>query len=227
MVQFQLPDEALADLEKLRDFGPDRLEALAFKFEDVEPTPLRPAQLRQVVSEALDVDDEAAHCVVRFLLALYGLRRRRLLDASEVMEGLRYAVSKAGWGEEESKRWDSIQKQLDRLLDIDQVWAVSKALSLAYEYPNLYQSARIITDIRPVFDVSGEMVVGSVVSYTLQVHYDDAHGSHSLSVVMDQEDVDQLGESCERAKRKAGAAKGLMDKAEVPVIVTGEDVNGT
>ncbi len=120
----------------------------------------------------------------------------------------------------------ALESHFAELLLEKSVRTVSKALDLAYEYANLFQDARIVTDIRPIFnDVDDEQmeIEAAVVAFTLRLHYDDRQGNHSLSVALDETDVRTLKYQCERALHKAQLAQGRMrDILGVPTIISGE-----
>ncbi len=230
MVQFRIPAEALTDMEVLRRVGSDKLAQLASAFKAIEPTPLRPKQLRETACTVLGTGEEAegiGQSVVRLLLALYGLLRQRSLNPKSILDGLRDGIGKSDWNEEAKNEWKAVEPQIEELLSIEKVGAVSKALALAYEYANLYESAQIITDIRPVYNEDGSDIQGSIVSYTLRMNYDDAEGNHTLSIAMDEKDIQELMGACERAQKKSQRAKRLMEDVEVPTMITGEHRNGT
>jgi len=218
----------IADLAAIRDLGPERLQRVAAHLEQLEALPLRPQDLHAHVAESLDGDKDAAECVLRPILALYQLIRQRELTIDEVLEALRSGIAAAEptWNENERAAWDAVEPQLRGLFQASAVRTVSKAIDLAYEYANLFQGARIVTDIRPVFnDYEDERIEieGAVVSYTLRLHYDNREGNHSLSIALDEKDVRLLKRQCDRALLKAQFARTKMiSTAGVPAIISGE-----
>ena len=119
-------------------------------------------------------------------------------------------------------RWRIREPELRRLLEHPRIWAIAKTLDLSYDYANLLQDARILTDVRPVFDRDATAIEAAVVSFTLRLRYDGLDGNHSLSIALNQEDVRALGAECERATKKAGVAADLMSRrASVRTIITG------
>ena len=54
--------------------------------------------------------------------------------------------------------------------------------------------------------------------------YDDAEGEHSLSVAVDERDVDLLIKQCERALKKSKTAQAqLKEKAGLDTLIPGAD----
>ena len=116
-----------------------------------------------------------------------------------------------------------IREPFKDLLSLDNVKIVAKALDLHYDYANLFQSARVVTDIRPLFDDDGTKIKAAVVSFTLRLYFDNREGDHSLSLALDEADVQELMKQCERALVKAKTAKSLMERNRMPILVAGDD----
>ena len=120
-------------------------------------------------------------------------------------------------------RWHDAEPLFTELLLSPAVRVVASILDLTYEYENLLQVARVITDVRPVFSDDAKNVEAAVVSHTLRIRYDSTEGNHSISIAMDENDIRDLENQCKRAIQKAQTARGLMaDQAKVPTIIAGE-----
>jgi hypothetical protein len=226
--QIRLIPQQIADLAGIRKLGAERVRSVVEHLRGLEVTPLRPEALQEDFATALGGDTRAAECLLRPILALSQLLRQRELSVGEVLDGLRFAVATAdpAWSDDEVAAWNAVEPHFAELFRAKSVRTVSKALDLAYEHANLFQSARIVTDIRPIFnDVDDEQmeIDAAVVAFTLRLHYDNREGNHSLSVALDEADVRMLKYQCERALHKAELARGRMqDMAGVPTIISGE-----
>jgi len=225
--QIRLMPQQIADLAAIRELGAERVRSVARHLRGLEAQPLRPDVLQREFATALGGDGRAAERLLRPVLALSQLLRQRELNVDEVLEGLRFAIATAdpAWSEEELAAWEAVEPQFADLFQAQAVRMVSKALDLAYEHANLFQGARIVTDIRPIFnDVDDEQmdIDAAVVAFTLRLHYDDREGNHSLSVALDEADVRTLKYQCERALHKAELAQRRMqDMARGPTIIAG------
>lgn len=229
-IRFRIPKEQIPDLETIRDLGADALQRVNDHLGMLESLPLRPAELLANVTEALGGNAEHAESLVRPLLTLNQLIRQRVRTVDGVLEALRNAVFQLpDWTSEEKAAWEGIEPQLRELFQVDAIRTVSKATDLAYDHANLFQGARIVTDIRPVFnDLDDDRLAidGAVVSYTLRLLFDNREGDHSLSIALDEADILVLKEQCERALRKAKIAFERMSQpqmAGIPTVISGED----
>lgn len=182
-------------------------------------------QLRRVIENTLPEQDEYCAALFKQLISLCALRRSRGISSAQAVEGIRFGIrhakEQARWTDEEATAWRQLEPLLANLLSQESVWGCAKANDLAYEYANLFQRARIITDIRPVFNERATAIESAVVSFTLRLYFDNFEGNHSLSIALDENDLQNVKSQCDRALEKARVSKKLMGKCSVPTIIAG------
>lgn len=224
MAQIQLGPDQLRDIEVLRDCDPDVMRVAVDLICQLAPPPLKTSSLFTAVKAAFKEDQSTAESVMRLCLALNGIMRHSRIDAGSVVTSIRSVIEReAKWSAEHLAKWTSVEPFFVRLLGSCAFRVVAKAMDLSYEYANLYRRARILTDIRPLFTSNADAIEAAVISYTLRLRFDSSDGEHELSIAMDEGDVRDLIDQCERALTKAKTARDLMvQKAAVPTIVTGE-----
>jgi hypothetical protein len=190
---------------------------------------MRPKELHHEITQVLEVDkSDAANRIMRPLLALRAIIRQRRLSADEAIEAVHLALESTDppWEPAQLERWRQVAPAFKDLLMSPAVRLVSITLDLMYEHENLLQSARVVTDIRPVFSEDASSIEGSVVSHTLRLRYDSTEGDHSISIAMDEADIRELERQCKRALLKAQTSRTLMtDKAEVQTVISGDGSN--
>lgn len=224
--QIRLGPAQLAELRVLRDLSTERVTAVIEKIEQCDPPPLTSAELGSIFREVFGDDSETADSLLSQVISLASLERQRNLTADDVLNGLLYGIrtSEHPWTEDEVKRWHGIEPELRRLLEHPRVWRVAKALDLSYDFAHLLQEARIVSDIRPIFDRDATQLEAAVVSFTLRLRYDSINGNHGISIAMNHADIESLRDECDRALRKARIASDAMNnKAQVRTIITGSD----
>jgi hypothetical protein len=226
--QIRLHPSQVADLAEIRDTPPDTLTAIADHLQTANPRPMRAKELQQAITRALGGKSEAANRIMRPLLALQAIVRQRRLSADDVIEAVTRALetSDAEWSQQEIEQWRKVEPSFKNLLISPVVRLVSTALDLMYEHENLLQNARVVTDIRPVFSEDVHRVEGLVISHTLRLRYDSTEGDHSISVAMDEIDIQELKRQCERALLKAQTARTLMvERTNLPTVISGDGGN--
>lgn len=205
------PPDQLKDLALLRDTDPKLIDKIVTKLSASDYL-ITPSELRYELRQILDGSDEQTNALARLLLSLYTLLRQRDLEVSDLLEGLSNGIDtgKINWKDEEVKRWNSLLPKTEKLLSLESVQTVVKALDLSYDYANLYQNAKILTDIRPIFNKNADNIEGAVVSFTLRLYYDSLEGPKSISIALDIEDIENMITNSQRAKTKAETAQDFM-----------------
>ena len=105
------------------------------------------------------------------------------------------------------------------ILSVDALDLVARAHNVLLEHSQVYTTARIVTDIRPVF---GEDVLvkplSNVIVHMLSIVYRSAGRRENFVVALDEKDLDQLIDVLERAKTKERTLKELMKNNNIPSI---------
>lgn len=211
-VQLILRKDQLDDLSTFRDLNPKTIKEIVDKLSGADPFPIKPSDLHQLLDQVMPEDHRKTSIILRQLVSLYTLMQQRHLPPRELLEALKYGIDRAEtkWKQTEINRWSKIEPYLTELLSLQAVWNVVKATDLSYDYTNLFQTAKVLTDIRPVFNEKGSSIEGAVIAYTLRLYFDSLEGKKNLSIALDESDVRHLLQTCERALKKAKTAKRFM-----------------
>ncbi|WP_040432991.1 hypothetical protein [Chlorobium ferrooxidans] len=218
--------EQLSDLAVLRDLGPSVILLLVEKLSAPEVLLIKPIQLDQLLLKVFHRKTYEAKAISRLLISIYTLCRQRNLEIKILLEGLLSGIesTESGWTEKQISDWKDLQPHIERLFTINNVKSIVKALDLSYDYANLYQSAKILTDIRPIFDDSATEIQGSVISFTFRLYFDNLEGSKNISIALDVDDIKSLKATCVRALKKAKTAKKFMQNNKISKsFICGED----
>ncbi len=217
--------DQLNDLAVLRDLNPECIDVIIKQLDDVCDL-IRPSDLSQVIRQAIPEMEKSSKVLVKLMISLNTLRRQQGLTTNELLEGISKGIDseESGWTNEEILRWKSRLPEIEKLLFLPSVQTVVKGLDLSYDYANLYQGAKILTDIRPIFDETDCKIEGSVISFILRLYYDGYDGSKNISVALDIDDINKLIDNCKRAIKKAEISKIFMQKNDISkTIISGEN----
>lgn len=119
---------------------------------------------------------------------------------------------------------DTIQSRLKSLFSAGHVALAAKAASLMYEYDNVYTSAKILSDVRPIFNGDLSSIDAGLIIHTLRIHYHTDQATHKdFYVAMDNQDLDQLIDVLTRAKLKAEKLRSTLTSAGIPHLDTNLD----
>jgi hypothetical protein len=135
---------------------------------------------------------------------------------NEVIEDItRIAIENGVFSENEK---ENFKKRFLLLLENKHIYYASKGFSLMREHSNVFLSSRIITDIRPVFDIDlDNEPQAAIIIHKLHVHYQaDKEGDHKdIFLALDSSDLKSLKEAIVRAERKEVSLQGVFKKANV------------
>lgn len=122
-------------------------------------------------------------------------------------------------GDDWSAAKESLCKVLDSIDEDHSILVSAKAHQLAYSHERSLVRSRLITDVRPVFDKSGDNILESVVTHTLAIQYTDGLGQQSMiTFILDTDDIEGLRIACERAVRKAQAVAKQLPTLKATVL---------
>ena|SRR6202043_1823821 len=224
----RLPRQQVEDLKAIAALKIDALKAIVTHLRSLRPSPLQPKQLRDEISSLLPGQDSVADAIIRQMLRFHSLIGQRRLEIDELFSGLEAGIraAKPTWQEVEIAAWKEREQTVRDLFAIDAVRIVAKALDLSYEYANLLRTARIITDLRPVFTLDAKATDGAVISHKLFIRYDNVEGLKTFTMTLDEEDVKTLKRECERALQKTETISLQLGKGSpIRTIIPGRDDN--
>jgi len=204
--QLRLSETQLSDLKLIAELSESQLRSVLAGLSELTSIPMSQEEVRQVFSQAIPNRTSLVDSLVRQVLALAGLQYRSDIPHDELLLALRSSLD-SKLPPESMDAWNRIEPVFGELLRSQSIRTVVKSLELTYDYANLIQSTNVVTDIRPIFDDEAEEVIGSVVSFTLRLSYQNGNNVQSLSFAFDAEDVKRLRDQCIRALRKAETAR--------------------
>jgi hypothetical protein len=210
------PDQ-IKQLLRCAKIDGDKLADLAIYLHNLTNPPLVPDRLLQLIKEQVGNDD--ADILLSQLFSLSMLVRASESTSIEVMKAIRAALD----APQQQEELDAVAPALQSLIDSTPIRLVTKAMELSYDYTNLLRKARILTDIRPLFDEQGDAVEAAVVTHTLRLGYSSECGNHELSVALDLQDVKKLRDQCDRAIKKASSIRDeFVRSTSKPCLISGE-----
>jgi hypothetical protein len=194
---------------------------VAAHLETLEPPALKAGELRDAIEAVLE--PASASVLAEVSIGLGATARHHNLDATALSEALTDELSKK-WNKEELDEWQKIRSPFEDLLNARSVVLIAKAIQLSYDYANFYEKGRILTDIRPLFDEDSLRIPAALVSQVLRIDYVNEEGRHSISLAMDESDVERLRRACERALRKGEACEEVAEKESGIRVVRSEEL---
>lgn len=153
------------------------------------------------------------------LLTLHALHASHGWPLSDIAE----TVSQSAAIDIAPDKRGSLAERVGVLLRFEALRNLAKATELAAEREHLFHTARIITDVRPVFTDNAEDVPpASIVIQTLRIEYFDTNDGRPrvFEASLADEDVRTLQAACERAIAKGTTVRAVVESAGMPEIET-------
>lgn len=209
MPGLSVPRPHRAPLERLYEASTERSSELVMALKALKPfTPIRELadQIRGVWPQ---VTEQQAHAMTLALLSL-AAQRSFESDAEElgrlVSESVDLTIPAEG-----RERFAGL---LCDLVQLEVLRTTSRAIDVMTQQEHVFQGARILTDIRPIFSEDAAVTpAGAVVIQTLRLeHFTDGE-IRTINVSLDEEDLRKLKTTVDRAVAKGQTLKGVIGSA--------------
>jgi hypothetical protein len=109
-----------------------------------------------------------------------------------------------------------LEQRIIRLLSIKPLKLYARASNVQHQYEDLFFGARIISDIRTVFEPDGTKPLGAMIVHNLKItHGQTGQDRHDKFFALDNADLDILLLAIERAKEKTKSLEIIIDEAKL------------
>lgn len=211
-MKLAIPASQKESIKQLIDLPEDKWKSLLQALEVAEPT-ISARLMTEHIAPEVDLSVDQLRRLVVMAGSLYMTRDQRAVNAEEFAD----AVVQAAINEELVKRDDSegaskLKDRISRLLSLDRSLGVSaKATQLLQRHKNPLATARIFTDIRPVFTGDEDPTPqAAVVVHTLELVTSTDGRELSHYIALDSTDLKTLKRIVDRAIRKETSLRTIM-----------------
>ncbi len=213
----KIPDQHIPGISKLIHLDDTLIDKLIEALAALPPTPDE-EEVVESIAPSIDVDKKDLQTIVTALYALYHVREYSDEPSSAFVSDFLQAIRTsdepdlAGLS---SERLEALRTRFSKLLSIESVGFLSKALTLQRDGERLFcPSTKILSDIRPVFSDDAESEPAAVVvTHTLKLSYHEGTEHKHFFVVLDSIDLAQLGAVVTRALEKESTLQRLLTTA--------------
>lgn len=222
MANLKIPKRYEEALAKIRQLPDESVQELLTALQEI-PNTISASSLSLTVAEQVDtIAASDVEEVMSALIFFYSYRNHFEADSTDAARDIVRALEKDDPGE--SKRspeeLTAFEDRLARLLDVSRFHDTARAGELLMENEHSLLEARIVTDLRPVFerDHPEAAPTGALVVHMLKIVFRADNTTKNFFVALDTNDVRELMEQLERADAKAGSLKAVLEAAGVPYI---------
>lgn len=118
--------------------------------------------------------------------------------------------------------WEEVAQDLRAILGLHKTLGItSKALSILQEHERTFHDARVLTDIRPVFEAGSEGPPEAfVVVHELKIAYYEGQQLRHFYVALEAQDLQVLMGQVKRAMNKEGLIRPMLTQGNLTVLRT-------
>ncbi|MBA7567309.1 hypothetical protein ES708_09019 [subsurface metagenome] len=210
----KIPDEYIPGFKKLISLDIESQEELISALKNA-PIGSWDVGLSNFISQKTKIKSEIILDIVNLLFSLLINKRYSEQSTDKFLDQILSAIKDIK--DPELLPSPELKELLTKLLSIKTIETTTKAFELENEREILFIDARIVTDIRPVFDdANSGNISGQLIINTLKLRYKDSEGFKSIYIAVDDKDLSKLKEQIIRAERKIKRINKGM--AKVPFI---------
>jgi hypothetical protein len=217
----------LAYLARRADALPHIANVIAQTLPGAQPVP--GAELARIIGPKINLSPDDAQHILFTIWNLYRLKKGLHVDATKLVDDLTTSLDDQAsekWKAEYGAKWEAARKDvvslLEAMTDEHPLVVSSKAAELGQAHQNILVKARIVTDVRPVFNAAGDKVLESLIIHSLLLNYFDGVETRRLEFALDANDIAELRRLCERAESKAGVLRTGLKVLPWVTTVLGE-----
>jgi hypothetical protein len=227
MATLRIPPRARTTLVSLANFSEPEMAALKRELKDAEPT-LSLTKLARRIAPAIKHTEDETLGLLAALGSLYVARigKGETLEnfSLELIEALNLKES----GTEEKPLSDEqmlkFRNDIKELLSLDDSLGVTAgATSIMVELEHVWQSARILTDLRPVFGPDLGEPKADVLIHNLRIAYREGVRTNEFFVGLDSNDLRMLKDVVERALQKESSLRSRALKNGTRCLIVDAD----
>ncbi len=201
----------------MKGLSPSSLEQLISALKAAPPISNAEEMAEYVAERIPSIPLEKTAAVLRTIYSLYYIRELAGVSRATFLDDLIEGISRDARFKLSAKDAAKLRTVFEKILDIDSLNIVSKAARLQRDGERLFCTAKILSDIRPVFSVDPSLrPAGAVLSHTLKLGYHEGKEHREFHVVLDSEDVEALAEVVERARAKDKTLRDVLKGAKLP-----------
>ena len=221
MPEIHIPKSGHIAFRKLIDLTPREFDTLVEAVEQTPPAASPDLFWRRVADRVPKISRETVERIVDELFSLNYARDNWGLSEQEFAK----MASEAAFSQSPKKlpitenEKKTLHLRLTRLLELKASLSLtSKALDIITDAERVFYTAKILTDVRPVFDDEGKKVEAAVIMHNLRIHYGQDSDHRDFFVALDTNDVRELRSVLDRADQKAESLQALLRRAKVSYL---------
>jgi hypothetical protein len=219
MAILRIPPSHRSALVRILNLEDREISELASALEGAPPAPSPSDLVAALPLQMASGDEDDLKNMVGAILSLYAVRASLEASVPRLVGDIIAAMERSGLPDLTltPPQQDEMRRRLEKLLSVPGLDRSVKAFEVAHEYDHNFCSARILSDIRPIFgpDPAARPEQAAII-HALRVTYHQDDRLRDFYVSMTDRDLDVLAGLIDRAREKAKALRAILDTANIP-----------
>lgn len=175
-------------------------------------------QLREAMGDECDIGVDDAKALTSAIMGLFYVRQRASdrTDSDFIHAAVRGVQNAAP---DMNVGTAAIQKVLVNILALKNLELAYRAGRVRFDHALHMHDAGIVTDIRPIFDLSASAIEGAVITHVLKIDYaSNFEDDKNIYLAVDDSDLDKLESVIKRARRKAISLRSFAETTNLRIV---------
>lgn len=197
------------------------IQELLSAFRNTSPSLYAKEITEQVIPQVKSISASDVINITETLFSLYVSHAGQGSSLTDFVEGVIQAIDESDYKElvNSTKTRDTLTQRLSALLNVDPMIVGAKSYILLFDNDRNFRSARVVTDIRPVFtDEAGKNPSAVMIVHQLKITYLEGDVSKDFYIAMDNKDIQRFMDALTRADLKAQTLKPVFEELKVLYI---------
>ena len=207
VARLRIPPPIQPALVRLAEVSPTNFQSIVESLHTEGPLLARRELTRRLLNNVDSFDEESVRDFLDLTLSLATLR----VDLDMTVDRVAEEISTSSDLNLPDDARPELRKRITVILQVPNILQLAKAADLISRDERVYHSAKVTTDVRPIFaDDPSKAPVGVVIMHSLSIEFHSSGQDGSWSVALDERDLIKLRDVLERAVKKGKALHEFM-----------------
>jgi hypothetical protein len=218
----KIPDQAQRGFIELNAISDSTFDNLNVSITKAPICLIAKKTAKHILSSIQNMSLEQLEKIISSVSSLIAIQYRERVPASAIAEDVVKIIKKGGIKElkfintQQEKRFF---KRIITLIENEKLFYSVKAYAFYTEQENLFSSAQIITDIRPIFgEKSDELPKVGIITTLLKIHYHRGDEHKDIYFGIDGDDIKELKRELKEAEERIKSLEIILKKGEMTQV---------
>lgn len=208
MSLLHIPKDAAQALRSFAKYSRDDAQALVEAIRKASPALLL-SDLAESIAGSTRLSVQEVESLLEAFAGMHLTRIHSEKSVGDFVADVVFALQENADGDSvQAGGWENLANDVSAVLSCESLEVTAKAIDVMTEHEHVFQRARIVTDIRPIFSADiDQQPRAAVLIHMLNLFYRENGEMKQIGLALDDADLNLLKESIERAAVKAKTLK--------------------